>query len=89
MKLQKGDIYICLEPSCGAEIGVRRGANDACSSKFTLRCCCGKEMTREDMLEHVDATRSVRSAEYQPSTFEKTSPADERGRHVWMSMFGR
>jgi hypothetical protein len=51
MNLRKGDIYICTEPCCRAEIEVRRGADPACPGKFTLRCCCGKEMAREDMLE--------------------------------------
>ena len=58
MNLQKGDIYICMEPSCGAEIEVRRGANDTCPGKFTLRCCCGNEMAREDMPEHAGASVS-------------------------------
>lgn len=45
MNLKKGEIWICKEPYCAAEIEVLRGANTTCHGNFTVRCCCGKEMT--------------------------------------------
>ena len=45
MNLKQGEIWICKEPYCAAEIEVLRGANTACHGNFTVRCCCGKEMT--------------------------------------------
>ena len=48
--LKQGEVYVCLEPHCKAEIVVRRGADPSCPGKFALRCCCGKEMVREDKL---------------------------------------
>jgi hypothetical protein len=53
MNLRKGDVYLCTEPCCRAEIVVRRGADAVCPGNFTLRCCCGKEMVREDLLKKV------------------------------------
>lgn len=50
MNLRKGDVYICLEPCCKAEIFVTRGADPSCPGNFTVRCCCGKDMVREDQL---------------------------------------
>jgi hypothetical protein len=50
MKLKQGETYICTEPGCRAEITVRRGADSACPGKYVVRCCCGKEMAREDLL---------------------------------------
>jgi hypothetical protein len=44
MNIKKGEIYVCREPYCGAEIEVIRGANQTCHGKFNLSCCCGKEM---------------------------------------------
>ncbi len=54
MNLKKGEVYICTEPSCKAEIVVRRGADSACHGKFNVRCCCGKEMVREDSLKKAE-----------------------------------
>ncbi|MBI2820004.1 MAG: hypothetical protein HYX73_08500 [Acidobacteria bacterium] len=45
MNLKKGEIWICKEPNCAAEIEVLRGANATCQGNSTVRCCCGKEMT--------------------------------------------
>jgi hypothetical protein len=62
MKLQKGDIYICTEPCCRAEIEVRRSADNSCPAGFTLRCCCGHEMVHEYMLVRVEASDTFKSA---------------------------
>ena len=48
MNLKKGEIWICKEPSCAAEIEVLRGANSACQGNFTVRCCCGKDMRLQE-----------------------------------------
>jgi hypothetical protein len=50
MRLRAGEVYVCTEPNCKAEIVVRKSADNACQGKFELRCCCGKEMAREDRL---------------------------------------
>ena len=55
MNLKKDDVYICNEPYCRAEVKVIRGAENICAGKFTLRCCCGKEMIRRETLESVEA----------------------------------
>lgn len=47
MNLKTGEVWICQEPCCKAEIVVRRGANPDCPGNFNIRCCCGKEMVRE------------------------------------------
>ena len=44
MNVKKGEVYICKEPYCAAEVEVIRGANSTCHGKFHLSCCCGKEM---------------------------------------------
>ena len=54
MNLQKGEIYVCIEPYCGAEIEVIRGARSICRGEFDLRCCCGKEMVRKETLEELE-----------------------------------
>jgi hypothetical protein len=62
MNLRKNDVYVCTEPCCKAEIVVRRGADPTCPGKFTLRCCCGKEMVREDLLEKVTPHRAAETS---------------------------
>lgn len=52
MNLKKGQIWICTEPSCQAEIEVLRSANSTCQGKFTLRCCCGKDLVPKETMEH-------------------------------------
>jgi hypothetical protein len=49
--LKKGEIWVCKEPYCAAEIEVTRSANGACHGNFTVRCCCGKDMTRQEAVE--------------------------------------
>ena len=44
MNVKKGEVYVCKEPYCGAEVEVIRGANPTCHGKFNMLCCCGKEM---------------------------------------------
>jgi hypothetical protein len=44
MNVKKGEVYICKEPYCAAEVEVIRGANSTCHGKFNLSCCCGKEV---------------------------------------------
>ena len=58
MRLKKGEVYICTEPGCKAEVVVRRGADDACPGKYVVRCCCGKEMAREDQLAYAEPKRA-------------------------------
>ncbi|HEX2523026.1 MAG TPA: hypothetical protein VHP35_12965 [Terriglobia bacterium] len=62
MNLKMNDVYICTEPCCRAEITVRRGANPECPGKFTLRCCCGKDMVREDLLVPVTPRQTQQTA---------------------------
>ncbi|MBI4465749.1 MAG: hypothetical protein HY647_13680 [Acidobacteria bacterium] len=62
MSLKKGEVYICTEPSCKAEIVVRRGADSTCHGKYSLRCCCGEEMVREDQLAHAEPKRAAKRA---------------------------
>ena len=62
MNLKQGEVYICTDPCCKAEIVVRRGADPACPGKFTVRCCCGKEMVREDQLAYAEPRRAVKRA---------------------------
>ena len=54
MNVKKGEVYICREPYCGAEIEVIRGANSTCHGKFNLCCCCGKEMVRKGAEKEVN-----------------------------------
>jgi len=49
--LKKGEIWVCKEPYCAAEIEVVRSANSDCDRNFTFRCCCGKDMTRQKTVE--------------------------------------
>ena len=57
MNLKKGDIWICKEPYCAAEIEILRGANSTCHGNFTVRCCCGKDMTLKEKAPAVAETR--------------------------------
>jgi hypothetical protein len=66
MNLKSGEIYVCLEPNCKAEVIVRRGADATCAGKYELRCCCGKEMVREDKLQ----LAGHRGAEEKKKTFK-------------------
>jgi hypothetical protein len=59
MNLKKDEIWVCREAYCGAEIKVIRAANSACHGKFTLRCCCGKEMVAK---ESVQLTETIPAA---------------------------
>ena len=59
MNLKKGEIWICKEPNCAAEIEVLRGANSACQGNFTVRCCCGKEMTLKTPAAKVETREAV------------------------------
>jgi hypothetical protein len=62
MNLKQGEVYICLEPCCKAEIVVRRGADPTCPGTYTIRCCCGKEMVREDQLVYAEPKRAAKKA---------------------------
>ena len=62
MKLEQGEAYICTEPNCRAEIVVRRGADATCAGKYIVRCCCGKEMAREDQLAYAKPIRAAKQA---------------------------
>jgi hypothetical protein len=44
MNLKAGEIWACKESCCKAEIEVRKSAEETCHGKFTVRCCCGKDM---------------------------------------------
>jgi len=52
MNLKKDQIWVCTEPQCQAEIQVLRSANSTCHGKFTLRCCCGKDLVPKESMEH-------------------------------------
>ena len=52
MNLKKGDVWVCQEPYCGAEVEVLRTANSSCHGNFTLRCCCGKDMVPKESAKH-------------------------------------
>ncbi len=52
MNVKEGQIWICTEPSCQAEIEVLRSAKSTCHGKFTLRCCCGKDLVLKESIEH-------------------------------------
>jgi hypothetical protein len=60
MNLKQGEVYVCTEPSCQAEIVVRRSADASCSGKYDIRCCCGKEMIREDKLHYAEPAREAK-----------------------------
>jgi hypothetical protein len=62
MNLKEGEVYICLEPCCKAEIVVRRGADLTCPGEYTIRCCCGKEMVREDQLAYAEPKGAAKRA---------------------------
>ena len=62
MNVKKGEVYICLEPYCGAEIEVIRGAHPICEGGFDLRCCCGREMVLKDTEKGVDRPATVGAA---------------------------
>jgi len=48
MNLKKGEIWVCKEPYCDVEVEVLRGAKSTCHGKFTLRCCCGKDLVPKE-----------------------------------------
>jgi hypothetical protein len=62
MNIKQGEVYICTEPNCKAEIVVRRGADSKCPGKFNVRCCCGNEMVREEKLQYAEPARKAKSA---------------------------
>ena len=62
MLLKQNEVYICTEPTCEAEIVVRKGAKTACEGKYVVRCCCGKEMVREDRLQFAKPQRAAKQA---------------------------
>jgi len=57
MNLKKGDIWTCKEPYCAAEIEVLRAADTTCHGNFTVRCCCGKDMTLKEKAPALAETR--------------------------------
>ena len=61
MNIKEGEVYICTEPYCRAEIVVRRGADTTCHGKYEIRCCCGKEMVREDKLQFAEPKRAAKT----------------------------
>jgi hypothetical protein len=62
MNIKQGEVYVCTEPKCKAEIVVRRGADSTCPGNFNVRCCCGKEMVREDKLQYAEPLRAAKRA---------------------------
>ncbi len=62
MNLKTGEVYICTEPNCRAEIVVRRGADSTCQGKYVIRCCCGQEMVREESLKKAEAVGAAKRA---------------------------
>jgi hypothetical protein len=62
MNIKQNEVYICTEPCCQAEIVVRKGANPACPGNYNIRCCCGKEMVREDQLVFAKPKKAAKTA---------------------------
>ena len=62
MNIKKGEVYVCREPYCGAEIEVIRGAHLICEGAFDLRCCCGKEMVLKGTEKEVEQPAAVGAA---------------------------
>jgi len=48
MALEKGEVYRCPDPDCGCEITVTRGAAPGKGGDQAPRCCCGKQMVKQD-----------------------------------------
>lgn len=44
MIMQKGQVYLCQNPRCGAELEVERQSTSGFSNPI---CCCGSEMTKQ------------------------------------------
>jgi hypothetical protein len=55
MNVKKGEVWVCKESYCAAEIEVLRGANTTCHGKFNLRCCCGKDMVLKQTSDNEEA----------------------------------
>lgn len=47
MSLKEGEVYVCTDPKCGAEITVSKSAAASCAGTVVPRCCCGKDMVRK------------------------------------------
>ena len=47
MSLKEGEVYVCTDSKCGAEIKVTKGAAGTCQENAVPRCCCGKDMVRK------------------------------------------
>ena len=62
MNLKTGEVHICTEPGCRAEVVVRRGADTTCPGKFKVCCCSGKDMAREDTFEPAKLRRTVETS---------------------------
>lgn len=45
MAMHKGEIYRCPDPDCACEIEVIKGPKKE-DGQDSVRCCCGREMTR-------------------------------------------
>lgn len=48
MALRTGELYRCLNESCGCEIQVTRGAKQGAGGDKNPTCCCGMEMKKVD-----------------------------------------
>ena len=48
MALRKGEVYRCSDAECGCGITVTKGAAPGIGGNQPPRCCCGKEMIKED-----------------------------------------
>ena len=62
MNIKRGEVYVCKEPYCGAEIEVIRGAKSTCQGRFNLCCCCGKEMVLKGTAKEVRQPAAVGAA---------------------------
>jgi hypothetical protein len=56
MNVKKGEIWVCKEPYCAAEIKVLRAADTKCHGTFDLRCCCGKDMVLKQTTKNEETT---------------------------------
>ena len=47
MSLKKGEVFVCPDPKCGAEVTVSKSAASTCAGTVVPRCCCGKDMVKK------------------------------------------
>jgi hypothetical protein len=46
MAFREGQVYRCVDPTCGCAVTVTKSAPPDCPGTANPTCCCGKEMTK-------------------------------------------